>query len=82
MKILRAGPPWPWTLTCECHGCRSLLVVEEGDIVLKQTFPIKGEDYGENRWKCPNCGLSYVIKEMPEHVRALVRSKANWNVGQ
>lgn len=81
MKILRSGPPW--TLKCECSGCRSLLVVEEDDIVLEQTFPpIKGEDYGQNRWKCPNCSLTYIIQELPEHVRTLARSKAKWNVGQ
>jgi hypothetical protein len=81
MKILRAGAPW--TLTVECLKCHSLLLIEEHDISLEQTYPpIRGEDYGENRWKCTNCGGSYVIKGVPEHVSVLARSKAKWNVGQ
>ena len=80
MKILRTGPPW--TLKTECPSCRSLLVIEANDITLETTRPPTSEDYGQHQWECPNCNCSYVITDIPEYVRVLARSKADWNVGQ
>lgn len=78
MKILRKGPPW--SLTTTCSKCQSLLVLEETDIVLVPEG-CRGSDYGKTAWKCPVCRTTHDVT-VPDHVKSIATTNADWNVGQ
>lgn len=80
MKIIRKGGPW--SLNVECTHCKSLLLLEENDVVIHwANDPRPTQQTHDYCFICAVCNKATVLKygDMPDHVRqlAMLRDKTS-----